>query len=216
MARDPNGFLTGVRQIALVKMTFIVKRATIRVEAISMRYVNSKLLQLVKHSFFVVGNISNVSVFHFSIASTPWRWKCLEVRNSLQRGQSYSWQYLAISKIQLKCDSCKFTHIVLLYYLRLSCTTVALGYWSSSSSANTMTLISKMSSTSTNSCKITPENLFGFNFCSWQYLQSFSLVSRSQSHEAPSNKAKQRNKHNLSSYSWPLQHLTRAWALCCL
>ena len=52
MARDPKRLLTIVRQIALVKITFIVKRATIRVETIFMRYVNPKLLQLVKHSFF--------------------------------------------------------------------------------------------------------------------------------------------------------------------
>jgi len=52
MARDSNRLLTSVRQIALVKIAFIFKRATIRVETIVVWYVNSKLLQLVKHSFF--------------------------------------------------------------------------------------------------------------------------------------------------------------------
>jgi len=69
MARDPNRLLTSVRQIALVKITFIVKRATIRVETIFMRYINSKLLQLIKRSYFVVINTSNIGVFHSSITS---------------------------------------------------------------------------------------------------------------------------------------------------
>ena len=95
MARDPNRFLTSVRQIALVKITFIVKRATIWVETIFMRYINSKLLQLFKHSFFVVLNISNIRVFHLS----TWRWKLCDVQNSLQRGHSYRRQYLETSKM---------------------------------------------------------------------------------------------------------------------
>ena len=70
MARDPNRFLANVGQIALVKITFIVKRSTIWVETFFMRYINSKLLQLFKHSFFVVLNISNIGVFHLSIEST--------------------------------------------------------------------------------------------------------------------------------------------------
>jgi len=69
MARDPNALLTSVRQIVLVKITFTVKRAAIWVETIVVRYVNCKLPQLVKHSFFVVVNTSNISVFHLSIAN---------------------------------------------------------------------------------------------------------------------------------------------------
>jgi len=70
MARDPNRLLPSVRQIDLIKITFIVKRATSRVETIFMRYVNSKLLQLMKYSFFVVINTANIGVFHLSITST--------------------------------------------------------------------------------------------------------------------------------------------------
>jgi len=69
MARDPNTLLTSVRQTVLAKMTFTVKRAAIWAETIVVWYITSKLLQLVQHSFSVVVNTSNISVFHLSIAN---------------------------------------------------------------------------------------------------------------------------------------------------
>ena len=50
----------------------------------------------------------------------------------------------------------------------------------SSSSTYITTLISKMSSTSTNSRKVTPGNMFGFNSRSWQYWKNVTLVACSQ------------------------------------
>ena len=90
MARDPNTLLTSVRQIVLVKISFIVKRAAIRAETIVVWYITSKLLQLVKHSFFVVVKTSNTSVFHLSIANMHIAGKWCAGQNSLQRGHSYS------------------------------------------------------------------------------------------------------------------------------
>jgi len=86
MARDPNGFLTGVRQIALVKITFIVKRATIRVESTHMAvkmFGSPKLVAaraLVPLNFF---DLISISVHGSTCKVSIW----FHVRNRMNRAK---------------------------------------------------------------------------------------------------------------------------------
>jgi len=87
MARDPNGFLAGVRQIALVKITFIVKRATIRVESTHMAvkmFGSPKLVAaraLVPLNFF---DLISISVHGSTCKVSIW----FHVRNRMKRRQT--------------------------------------------------------------------------------------------------------------------------------